>query len=288
MRRTILFLFVADTAALFVNPFADLLRQAPISLAKRNFALPRHPDLVTLNADPPVYEVPGFMSEAECQELVAAAEAGRFPPIPYGTKNRIFTGTKWAAAGDPMVAPFLERCCKAWNVPATRFEPITVTRYAEGQYQAQHLDARLKHQVQRDAQYFKTGGQRIAQLIVYLQPPEAGGETRFFEKEFNGLACQPEVGKALVFPVASLDGEADERYLHSGEPVLAGTKWILGTWLMEVERSDAADIRSSIDELWKLAGGRPAGVKPAAKAAGGGVGARKPAAPMKAGKKKKR
>ena len=61
MRRTILFLFVADTAALFVNPFADLLRQAPISLAKRNFALPRHPDLVTLNADPPVYEVPGFM-----------------------------------------------------------------------------------------------------------------------------------------------------------------------------------------------------------------------------------
>ena len=66
MRRTILFLFVADTAALFVNPFADLLRQAPISLAKRNFALPRHPDLVTLNADPPVYEVPGFMSEAEC------------------------------------------------------------------------------------------------------------------------------------------------------------------------------------------------------------------------------
>ena len=61
MRRTILFLFVTDTAALFVNPFADLLRQAPISLAKRNFALPRHPDLVTLNADPPVYEVPGFM-----------------------------------------------------------------------------------------------------------------------------------------------------------------------------------------------------------------------------------
>ena len=72
MRRTILFLFVADTAALFVNPFADLLRQAPISLAKRNFALPRHPDLVRLtgrhpfNVEPPLSKLmeQGFITPA--------------------------------------------------------------------------------------------------------------------------------------------------------------------------------------------------------------------------------
>ena len=32
-------------------------------------------------------------------------------------------------------------------------------------------------QVVRDEAYFKTGGQRIAQVIVYLQAPEAGGCT---------------------------------------------------------------------------------------------------------------
>ena len=118
----------------------------------------------------------------------------------------------------------------------------------------------------RDEAYLKTGGQRIAQVIVYLQAPEAGGCTKFFEPEFEGLSVRPDRGKALVFPVASLDGEADERYLHSGEPVEAGTKWILGTWLMETERSDAADMARSIDGLWKLAGGRPVGASVAKKA----------------------
>lgn len=255
----------AVSAAFFPNPFADLLRQTPISIEKRNFAQPRHPELITVNEALPVYEVPGFLSDAECDELMAAAQSGQFPPIPYGAKNKIFTGTKWAAAGEPLVAPFLRQCCELFGVPETRFEPITITRYGEGQYQAQHLDARLKHQVVRDEAYFKTGGQRIAQVIVYLQAPEAGGCTKFFEPEFEGLSVRPDRGKALVFPVASLDGEADERYLHSGEPVEAGTKWILGTWLMETERSDAADMARSIDGLWKLAGGRPAGARAATK-----------------------
>ena len=260
----------ASALNLFTNPFAPP-KQTPISPERRNFAVPTHPDLVALEAQLPVYEVPSFLSDEECAELVAAAEGGRFPPIPYGDKNRIFTGSKWAAAGTPEVAPFMERSRALFGgVSSSRFEPITVTRYCEGQYQAEHLDARLQHQVVRNAPYLKTGGQRIAQVIVYLQPPEDGGETKFFGPEFGGLAVRPELGKALVFPVASLDGEADERYLHSGEPVEAGTKWILGTWLMETERSDAADMARSIDGLWKLAGGRPVGASVAKKAATGG------------------
>jgi hypothetical protein len=31
------------------------------------------------------------------------------------------------------------------------------------------------------------------------------------------------------------------------------TKWIIGTWLMETERQDGAEIAKAIDELWKLA-----------------------------------
>ena len=96
------------------------------------------------------------------------------------------------------------------------------------------------------------GLQRIAQVICYLQPPAAGGETKFYDPSFSGLAMEPKAGSALVFPTATLQGVADERYLHSGEPVGAGTKWIIGTWLMETERKDGEQIAKAIDELWKL------------------------------------
>ena len=94
----------------------------------------------------------------------------------------------------------------------------------------------------------------LAPQPVYAESPAGGaGATRFFNPAFGELACVPERGKALVFPTATLRGEADERYLHSGEPVEAGTKWIIGTWLMETERKDGEQIAKAIDELWKLA-----------------------------------
>jgi hypothetical protein len=162
-----------------------------------------------LSADPPVFEIPNFLSADECAAIVAAAESGdKMPPIPYGRKNKIFTGSKYAAAGTDVIAPFADRAGQLFgDVPLSRFEPVTVTRYGVGEFQAKHLDARLPHEVQRNARFLATGGQRIAQLIVYLQPPDAGGSTKFYGRAFDGLAATPAVGKALVFPTATLRGE---------------------------------------------------------------------------------
>ena len=246
VRLIVVALLARTSSAAF---FGALLEPTgPISLTKQNFAAPTHPNLRILNEDPPVYEIPGFLSEEECSSIIAAAESGdELPPIPYGSKNRIFTGRKWAVGSPgakflcPAAAPFFTKACAVFgDVPSNRFEPVTVTRYRESEYQAQHLDARLPHEIKRDAAYLRSGGQRIAQLIVYLQPPKRGGETKFFRSAFKNLAVTPETGKALIFPTATLRGEADERYLHSGEPVLDGTKFIIGTWLMETERSDMA------------------------------------------------
>ena len=139
-----------------------------------------------------------------------------------------------------------------------RAEPTTVTRYEAGEYQAKHLDARLPHEVRRTKAYLAAGGQRIAQVIVYLRAPAAGGGTKFYGPSFGGgLEVAAEAGKALVFPTATVDGLADERYLHAGEPVGAGTKWIAGTWLMETERTDLDEVDKALGELWKLAGKAP-------------------------------
>ena len=246
--------------ALFANPFekvAELLgpTEGPISLAKRNFALPTHERLREVHAVPPVYAIDNFLSDDECDILVAAAENGEFPAVPYGLKNKIFTGTKWAAHElTPEVDIFLDRCSATFDTTANRFDPVTVTRYRSGEYQTKHLDARLPHQINRNKAYMKSGGQRIAQLICYLQTPTSGGETRFFGPAFGGLAVPPQKGTALVFPTATSDGLADERYLHSGEPVTAGTKYIIGTWLMEAQRTDAADVRKQIEALYELEG----------------------------------
>ena len=279
---------------LFANPFEKLSEmmgptEGPISLAKQNFAKPTwdEANLCELSSAPPVYMIDGFLSDEECDACREAAEAGAFPAVPYGAKNKIFTGTKWAAHEQhETVDLFLERTCAAFgDLPTTRFDPVTVTRYATSQYQAKHLDSRLPHQIVRNAAYLASGGQRIAQLICYLQAPEAGGETKFFGPAFGGLAVTPKKGSALVFPTATLNGLADERYLHSGEPVQAGTKWIVGTWLMETQRTDAQDVSKAIDELWKLEGRAPPARPSAAKASGGGMGGDGGAA---AGKKKKK
>ena len=56
----------------------------------------------------------------------------RVPSGAIWRKEKIFTGTKWAAHPTARsVDLFLERTCAAFGgLPAGRFDPVTVTRYA--------------------------------------------------------------------------------------------------------------------------------------------------------------
>ena len=50
--------------------------------------MPVHPKLKTVQDTPPVYEIPGFLSDDECATLIAAAEGGKFPAVPVKQSNR--------------------------------------------------------------------------------------------------------------------------------------------------------------------------------------------------------
>ena len=171
--------------------------------------------------------------------LVGVASATASALVSSGAL-RCCTGTKWDADGTAPAAPFACRAAELFGVSERRLEPITITRYEEGQFQRQHLDARPLADTSGHAQFAATGGQRLAQIIVYLQAPEAGGETVFHGPAFRGgeLAVQPVAGDALVFPTACVvSGEPDERYVHSGATVRGAVeKWIVGTWLMQYDR----------------------------------------------------
>ena len=69
----------------------------------------------------------------------------------------------------------------------------------------------------------RLGAARVDRTVL---TPFGGGEVR---------------GRALVFPTACASvGTPDERYVHSGEAVGGGEKWIVGTWLMEAEREQGS------------------------------------------------
>ena len=100
--------------------------------------------------------------------LVAAASAGSGALVESGA-FRCFTGTKWAAEGCAASRPFASRGAALFGVGEGRLEPVTVTRYRHGQYQRKHLDSRPAGDASGYSEFMGSGGQRLAQLIVYLQ-----------------------------------------------------------------------------------------------------------------------
>jgi len=64
--------------------------------------------------------------------------------------------------------------------------------------------------------------QRIVTYIFYLNDVDDGGQTQFFGDESVGVT--PEMGKLILFP-------ANPLYVHQGEPVRAGIKYIATGWL---------------------------------------------------------
>lgn len=100
-------------------------------------------------------------------------------------------------------------------------EHLQVVRYQEKQMYAPHFD-------------FSGGNgiDRLATLLVYLQPAEEGGGTSF-PKAFppHGLALYPKLGSAILFYSKLPDGNLDEMSAHAGMSVIKGTKMVCNLWV---------------------------------------------------------
>ena len=71
---------------------------------------------------------------------------------------------------------------------------------------------------------------RLATCMIYMTDVEAGGATVF--PRLN-LTLYPEKGAAAFWYNLKRDGTADVDTIHSGCPVLAGTKWVANKWFLE-------------------------------------------------------
>eukprot|EP00980_Cylindrotheca_fusiformis_P030461 scaffold24860_cov122-Cylindrotheca_fusiformis.AAC.2 len=186
------------------------------------------PDLQVLHENPDIFAVPDFLTESECDRLVAKAKPHLIPCV---TKNPN-TG---AVEQDPSrtsrntnvpqveVPTIVTKLSKLTHCEPDQLEVLQVLHYAPGQYFEPHTDGFTGL---ISACGFENSA-RLVTVFVYLNDVQKGGATRFHQL---GLDVKPQKGMAVVHFPTSLEFLEDARTEHQGMPAI-DEKWLLVTWV---------------------------------------------------------
>ena len=126
-----------------------------------------HPAMVRVCADPPVFEVPGFLSPDECERVRAAGEPGLArsivvdgaagkAPAPSRTSESCYLDAQ--AAGLTWLQARVSALCA--GKPVATMEPVQVARYLPSQFYLAHYDA-FDITTGPGRECVATGGQRV-------------------------------------------------------------------------------------------------------------------------------
>lgn len=193
-------------------------------------------NIEVLSESPKVVVVHGFLSEEECAHLIEIAKPAllRSTVVDLDSKVSKLDDRRTSQGmffpynmNDSIVAAIEERIAKFTNIPRENGENIQVLHYdVGGEYQPHHDYFDISTVGGR--YHCQRGGQRRASFLMYLNTPEAGGETIF--PRLN-IKVKPVKGDALLFYNSDPQGNVDPLSLHGGAPVIAGEKWIATRWL---------------------------------------------------------
>jgi len=185
--------------------------------------------------DPRVVVVAGFLSDAECDEMMAAARQrlARSETVDVGTGGsevnaaRTSEGMFFSRGESPLIARIEARLAAFTRWPVENGEGLQVLRYRPGAEYKPHYDYFDPEQPGTPA-ILKRGGQRVATVVMYLNTPEQGGATVFPDVQLEVAAQR---GYAVFFSYAQ--PHPHTRTLHGGAPVVAGEKWVATKWLRQ-------------------------------------------------------
>ncbi|MDD2864985.1 MAG: 2OG-Fe(II) oxygenase [Methylococcales bacterium] len=179
-----------------------------------------------------------FMSDEECDALIAHAKEKTLSPStvvdPKSGKGEVINarsseGTFFQRGENALIQSLEKRISQLMNCPVENGEGIQVLHYLSGAEYRPHFDYFPANQI-GSATHLKSGGQRTATLVMYLNDVENGGETFFPEAN---LSVTPKKGSAVYFSYFNSLGQTDSATLHAGNPVLAGEKWIATKWVRQ-------------------------------------------------------
>lgn len=209
--------------------------------APLNFVYPSPSSRVALLRESPrIYLIEKFLSDEECDYLVASArpELERSTVVssgldPTGEIDEVHEArTSYGmffphVHSDPILGKIEERIAKLTRIPVQNGEAMQVLKYERGQEYQPHFDF-FDEDTPGGVSCYNRGGQRIATLIMYLANTEEGGETIFPEAK---IKVKPIKGNAVLFYNCKSNGTEDPLTLHGGAPVIRGEKWIATKWI---------------------------------------------------------
>jgi prolyl 4-hydroxylase len=196
-------------------------------------------EIKTLSESPRIYWISDLLTSEQCDSIMkqAAPHLQRSTVLGNTTKGdldprRTSFGMFFPSNPTNPALKFLEqKASELTELPIVNGEGIQVLRYGVGGEYQPHYDYFLPSHP-GGAQTLRRGGQRVATLIVYLNQPEAGGETIF---PLAKISVTPQKGSAVLFYNVTPKGKEDPNSFHGGAPVIQGEKWIATKWIRERE-----------------------------------------------------
>jgi prolyl 4-hydroxylase len=194
------------------------------------------PEIKTLSQTPRIYLYPQFLSDEECDAIIALSSANMVSSRVL-TDSGLQTSAGRTSSGyflkeyrDHETVSRVEKRIAEWTgIPIENGEAMHVLNYAIGQeYKAHHDYFQFDKPGREKAQ--NRGGQRIATVLMYLADVIEGGETAFPKVNIN---VEPKKGDAILFYNVTPEGQLDKNTLHGSLPVVEGEKWTCTKWLRE-------------------------------------------------------
>lgn len=175
-----------------------------------------------------MYTAEGFLSPAQCEGLIALMR-GRLRRSTITTADdplfRRSQTCDLSLVDDPLIREVDAKICAALGADPALAEPTQAQHYDVGDEFKAHTDYFEEYELAR----FSTPawGQRTWTFMIYLNEPEAGGETAFPNV---GVVVRPKTGLAVIWNSLRPDGAPNPDSLHHGMPVKAGWKAIVTKW----------------------------------------------------------
>lgn len=188
---------------------------------------------VSLSVDePPLRVLENVLDETECAELIELARPRLARALTVADdgkqqvdQRRTSEGMFFTIGELPLIARIEQRLAGLLGLPVSHGEGLQILHYRPGQEYEPHFDW-FDPALPGYEAITRSGGQRVASVVMYLNTPELGGGTAFPEL---GLTVTARRGSAVYF---AYEG-GDPSSLHAGLPVICGEKWIATKWLRE-------------------------------------------------------
>ena len=180
--------------------------------------------------------IKNIITKNEAQELInwarpklGPAELTSYTKTDLSHRNNTLA---WCPKTHPISKKIIKKAMQITNLPEENFEKIQICNYQKGQFFKPHQDQCTTNDEPCIAE-LKRGGQRLFNILLYLNNNFEGGETYF--TKLNKKYKLP-IGAGVLWAMTNKKGnQVHPLAEHSGLPITSGEKWIANIWARKSE-----------------------------------------------------